>query len=179
MSGGRKARATLLQSLCKVDRPKTKTPPANHSGRGCRNTLKLRGSALKTRVLTRKAHRCDVRGAGLWPTGVHERLWNAASEVPPPKTQVLMRKARRADVYWSTLGPAHGAGLATSPVENAAHQVLPRSISRSDRRRSRQCVYPSASRRCPSWGRTRPSRRAGRTPCGRRCAGPAACCGSP
>ena len=34
-----------------------------------------------------------------------------------------MRKARGADVYWSTLGPAHGAGLATSPVENAAHQV--------------------------------------------------------
>ena len=39
------------------------------------------------------------------------------------KKRVLMRKARDADVYWSTLGIAHGAGLATSPVENAAHQV--------------------------------------------------------
>ena len=38
----------------------------------------------KTRVLTRKAHGADVRGAGLWPTGVHEAPWNAAREVPPP-----------------------------------------------------------------------------------------------
>ena len=46
--------------------------------------------------------------------------------VPPPtQAQVLIRKARRADVYWSTLGPAHGAGLATSPVENAADEVPP------------------------------------------------------
>ena len=56
----------------------------------------------KERVLVRKAHRCDVRGAGLWPTGVHERLWNAADEVPPLQTRVLMRKAHRAVVYWST-----------------------------------------------------------------------------
>ena len=39
----------------------------------------------KTRVLTRKAHGADVRGAGLWPTGVHEAPWNAAREVPPIK----------------------------------------------------------------------------------------------
>ena len=38
----------------------------------------------KTRVLTRKAHGADVRGAGPWPTGVHEAPWNAAREVPHP-----------------------------------------------------------------------------------------------
>ena len=56
----------------------------------------------KTQVLMRKARRADVRGAGLWPTGVHEHLWNAADEVPPIKTRVLTRKAHGADVYWST-----------------------------------------------------------------------------
>ena len=33
-------------------------------------------------VLVRKAPGGDVRGAGLWPTGVHEPLQNAAPEVP-------------------------------------------------------------------------------------------------
>ena len=74
----------------------------------------------------RNASRGDPRGAGPWPTGVREPLENAADEVPhPTKTRVLMRKARDADVYWSTLGIAHGAGLATSPVENAACEVPP------------------------------------------------------
>ena len=42
----------------------------------------------------------------------------------PSQKQVLRRKARDADVYWSTLGIAHGAFFATSPVENAAPEVL-------------------------------------------------------
>ena len=39
-------------------------------------------SLSQKRVLIRKAPGGDVRGAGLWPTGVHEPLQNAASEVP-------------------------------------------------------------------------------------------------
>ena len=38
------------------------------------------------RVLVRKACKGDVRGAGPWPTGVHEPLQNAAPEVLPPKS---------------------------------------------------------------------------------------------
>ena len=43
----------------------------------------------------RKAHRCDVRGAGLWPTGVHEVPWNAAREVPPIKNAVSHAQGAR------------------------------------------------------------------------------------
>ena len=58
----------------------------------------------------------SARRTGAMCTGVHERLWNAADEVPQPsKTRVLMRKARDADVYWSTLGIAErsASGSAT------------------------------------------------------------------
>ena len=41
-----------------------------------------RGSASQKQVLRCKACKGDVRGAGLWPTGVHWPLQNAASEVP-------------------------------------------------------------------------------------------------
>ena len=60
-----------------------------------------------------------MRGAGLWPTGVHEAPWNAAREVPPLLTRVLVRKASRGD--------ARGAGLwptgVREPLENAADEV--------------------------------------------------------
>ena len=39
-------------------------------------------SASQKQVLRRKACKGDVRGAGLWPTGVHEPLQNTAPEVP-------------------------------------------------------------------------------------------------
>ena len=56
----------------------------------------------KKRVLTRKAHGADVRGAGLWPTGVHEAPWNAAREVPQlTKMQVLAGKASGGAAYWT------------------------------------------------------------------------------
>ena len=55
------------------------------------------GSApTKTRGLTRKAHGADVRGAGLWPTGVHEAPWNAAREVPQLFTCGLALQDREA-----------------------------------------------------------------------------------
>ena len=82
--------------------------------------LLFKGQNLACCVPRGSSHR-QLR-VGRLTRGVH--LWNAADEVPQPtQTRVLMRKARDADVYWSTLGIAHGAGLATSPVENAAHQV--------------------------------------------------------
>ena len=67
-----------------------------------------------------KAHRADVRGAGLWPTGVHETPRNAVHQVPLfTKTRALVRKASRGD--------ARGAGLWPTGVlwvlRNAAHQV--------------------------------------------------------
>ena len=61
----------------------------------------------------RKAHGADVRGAGLWPTGVHEAPWNAAREVPPLLTRVLVRKASRGDAYCGV----------REPLENAADEV--------------------------------------------------------
>ena len=72
------------------------------------------GSApTKTRVLTRKAHGADVRGAGLWPTGVHEAPWNATREVPHPLKRGFS-SARRPE--------AMRTGV-REPLENAADEV--------------------------------------------------------
>lgn len=48
-----------------------------------RGERRASGSASQKQVLRRKACKGDVRGAGPWPTGVHEPLQNAAGEVPP------------------------------------------------------------------------------------------------
>ena len=61
----------------------------------------------------RKARDADVRGAGLWPTGVHEAPWNAAREVP----HLLKRgfsSARRPE--------AMRTGV-REPLENAGDEV--------------------------------------------------------
>ena len=60
---------------------------------------RIRFRLYKTQVLTRKAHGADVRGAGLWPTGVREVPWNAAREVLPLQTRVLACKASGGDAY--------------------------------------------------------------------------------
>ena len=192
MSGERKAHATLLQSLCKVDRPKEDLarqpqrtrfclPPkcgfssARRTGAMCAvrafGLLEYMSTCGTQRTRFRPLKRGFSRARRTEPmcTGVHEAPWNAAVRFCLPLKAGSDAQGARSRCVLDV----------REVSRNAAHQVLPRPISRSDRRRSRPCAYPSASRRCPSWGRTRPSRRAGRTPCGRRCAGPVACCGSP
>ena len=68
-----------------------------------------------------KARGVDVRGAGLWPTGVREPLENAADEVPhPTKTRVLVRKAPGGDVYWSTLASRERGGRGSASSQKCA-----------------------------------------------------------
>ena len=80
---------------------------------GTCGTRRVRFRPLKTRVLTRKAHGADVRGAGLWPTGVHEAPWNATREVPHPLKRGFS-SARRPE--------AMRTGV-REPLENAADEV--------------------------------------------------------
>ena len=64
--------------------PQTKDPPHFFISRRTQDTEHQVPLSTKTRVLMRKARRADVRGAGLWPTGVREPLENAANAVPQP-----------------------------------------------------------------------------------------------
>ena len=104
MSGGRKAHATLLQSLCKVDRPKEDLarqpqrtrfclPPkcgfssARRTGAMCAvrafGLLEYMSTCGTQRTRFRPLKRGFSRARRTEPmcTGVHEAPWNAASEV--------------------------------------------------------------------------------------------------
>ena len=104
--------------------------PAPRTSAPC--ALRVRNRVFNGRNLTRRvprnlmySSRPKARTAHIAPVRLaHQNLlfkrWNLACCVPG------RQRARCGPLaYWSTLGIAHGASLATSPVENAAHQVPP------------------------------------------------------
>ena len=99
--------------------------PSFHARLSCKKRLiRLRNTAhqaprpTKKQVLRRKAHRCDVRGAGLWPTGV----------LQPPGTELILRRVpwRTQRMRFRPLKAGSDAqGARSRSVHMAAYQVLP------------------------------------------------------
>ena len=116
-------------------------------------TRHIRFRPFKKQVLTRKAHEADVRGAGLWPTGVHEASWNAAHQVPLIQMRVLVRKAPEGSAPLKAGSDAQGArGRCVLDVRevpwNAAHQVLHHPTRHDSRYRGcRRVSSPAATSR--------------------------------